>query len=116
MENKVEKQIEIAAPVAKVWDALTDAEKFGTWFRVKLEGPFVAGEVGRAVVEVDERRGEPGLDPSADHPRRGGHSIAADLGRRQRLSADQIPRPQFPGRPCAGGDSAAQSRRLGQDY
>jgi len=50
MENKVEKQIEIAAPVAKVWDALTDAEKFGTWFRVKLEGPFVAGEVARGRV------------------------------------------------------------------
>jgi len=47
MENKIEKQVEIAAPVAKVWDALTDHEKFGTWFRVKLEGPFVAGEVSK---------------------------------------------------------------------
>lgn len=47
MESKVEKQVEIAAPVAKVWDALTDHEKFGTWFRVKLEGPFVASEVSK---------------------------------------------------------------------
>jgi uncharacterized protein YndB with AHSA1/START domain len=50
MENKIEKQVEIAAPVAKVWDALTDYEKFGTWFRVKLEGPFVAGEVSRGYI------------------------------------------------------------------
>ncbi len=47
MTNKIEKQIEISAPVAKVWDALIDHEKFGTWFRVKLEGPFVAGEVSQ---------------------------------------------------------------------
>ena len=47
MEIKVEKQVEIMAPVAKVWDALTDHEKFGTWFRVRLEGPFVAGEVSQ---------------------------------------------------------------------
>ena len=46
----VEKQIEIAAPVSKVWDALTNHEKFGAWFRVKLEGPFVAGEVSRGFI------------------------------------------------------------------
>ncbi len=50
MENKVEKQIEIAAPVAKVWDALTNHEKFGAWFRVKLEGPFVASEVSKGFI------------------------------------------------------------------
>ena len=47
MDNLVQKQVEIAAPVAKVWDALSDHEKFGTWFRVKLEGPFVAGKVSQ---------------------------------------------------------------------
>jgi len=50
MKNKVEKQVEIAAPVAKVWGALTDSGKFGAWFRVKLEGPFVAGEVSRGYI------------------------------------------------------------------
>jgi len=50
MANAIEKQVEIAAPVAEVWDALTDHEKFGTWFRVKLEGPFVAGEVSRGFI------------------------------------------------------------------
>jgi uncharacterized protein YndB with AHSA1/START domain len=30
-----------------VWRALTDYREFGEWFRVKLDGPFVAGEVSR---------------------------------------------------------------------
>ena len=30
MANKIEKHMEIAAPVAKVWDALTNHEKFGS--------------------------------------------------------------------------------------
>lgn len=27
-----------------MWQALTDHKEFGEWFRVKLDGPFVAGE------------------------------------------------------------------------
>jgi uncharacterized protein YndB with AHSA1/START domain len=30
-----------------VWRALTDYREFGEWFRVKLESPFVAGQVSR---------------------------------------------------------------------
>lgn len=47
MENRVEKRIELKAPVARVWRALTDYREFGEWFRVKLEGPFVAGQISR---------------------------------------------------------------------
>lgn len=47
MENRIEKRIELKAPVARVWRALTDYREFGEWFRVKLEGPFVAGQVSR---------------------------------------------------------------------
>lgn len=42
-EHSIEKQIEIAAPVTRVWRALTDSRQFGEWFRVSLEGPFIAG-------------------------------------------------------------------------
>ena len=42
--DKIEKQIELKAPLARVWRALTDHEEFGRWFRVKLDGPFVPGE------------------------------------------------------------------------
>src|SRR5580704_3490343 len=44
METQIEKQIEIAAPVSRVWQALTDSRQFGEWFRVKMDGPFVAGQ------------------------------------------------------------------------
>ncbi len=47
MENKIEKKIELKAPVSKVWSALTDYQQFGEWFRVKIDGPFVVGEVSR---------------------------------------------------------------------
>ena len=47
MENHIEKRVELKAPVSRVWRALTDHREFGEWFRVKLEGPFVPGEVSR---------------------------------------------------------------------
>ena len=45
MSNTIEKRIELNAPVPKVWRALTDYREFGEWFRVKLDGPFVPGEI-----------------------------------------------------------------------
>jgi uncharacterized protein YndB with AHSA1/START domain len=47
MTDRIEKSIAIAAPVERVWRALTDHEEFGAWFRVRLEGPFVLGETSR---------------------------------------------------------------------
>ena len=47
MSDRIEKRIEIDAPVSRVWRAITDHVEFGEWFRVKLEGPFVAGRVSR---------------------------------------------------------------------
>src|ERR1700678_1615245 len=44
MEDRIEKQIEIAAPISRVWQALTDSRQFGEWFLVKMERPFVAGQ------------------------------------------------------------------------
>jgi uncharacterized protein YndB with AHSA1/START domain len=43
----IERQIELRAPMSRVWRALTDHREFGEWFRVKLDGPFTAGEVSR---------------------------------------------------------------------
>jgi uncharacterized protein YndB with AHSA1/START domain len=50
MSNHIEKKIELKAPVSKVWQALTDHREFGTWFRVKLEGPFMPGQVARGQI------------------------------------------------------------------
>jgi uncharacterized protein YndB with AHSA1/START domain len=47
MNDRIEKRIELAAPISRVWRALTDYREFGQWFGVKLEGPFVAGQVSR---------------------------------------------------------------------
>jgi len=47
MNDRIEKRIELAASVSRVWRALTDYHEFGKWFGVKLEGPFVAGQVSR---------------------------------------------------------------------
>jgi uncharacterized protein YndB with AHSA1/START domain len=47
MENRIEKRIELKAPISRVWRALTDYREFGEWFLVKLEGPFVPGQVTR---------------------------------------------------------------------
>ncbi len=47
MSDRIEKSIDLRAPVERVWRALTDPAEFGQWFRVKLDGPFVAGEVSR---------------------------------------------------------------------
>jgi uncharacterized protein YndB with AHSA1/START domain len=45
--NRIEKRIELKAPVSRVWRALTDYREFGEWFRVKLDGPFVVGHASR---------------------------------------------------------------------
>lgn len=45
MTDRIEKSIELNAPIERVWQALTDHEEFGEWFRVKLDGPFIVGEI-----------------------------------------------------------------------
>ncbi len=50
MEDRIEKQIELKAPVSRVWRALTDYREFGEWFLVKLDGPFQAGQISRGNV------------------------------------------------------------------
>lgn len=46
--DRIEKQILLKAPRSRVWHALADAEAFGEWFGVALQGQrFVAGECVR---------------------------------------------------------------------
>ena len=47
MSDRIEKTVELKAPVSRVWRALTDHHEFGKWFRVQLDGPFVPGQVSR---------------------------------------------------------------------
>jgi len=41
--DRIEKQFLLHAPRSRVWQALADAQEFGTWFGVKLEGRFAPG-------------------------------------------------------------------------
>ena len=47
MTDRIEKTIDVKAPLERVWRALTDHKEFGTWFRVKLDGPFSPGAPSR---------------------------------------------------------------------
>src|SRR2546429_8946781 len=43
--DRMEKRIELKAAPSRVWRGLSDYREFGLWFRVKLDGPFVPGQV-----------------------------------------------------------------------
>jgi uncharacterized protein YndB with AHSA1/START domain len=47
MTYDIDKQIDLRAPIGRVWRALTDYREFGQWFGVKLEQPFAVGRVAR---------------------------------------------------------------------
>lgn len=46
-ESRIERRVELTAPRARVWRALTDHGEFGEWFGCKLETPFVVGKTTR---------------------------------------------------------------------
>ena len=50
MNDRIEKSIELKASVSRVWRALTDHQEFGTWFRVRMDGPFKPGQVARGQI------------------------------------------------------------------
>jgi uncharacterized protein YndB with AHSA1/START domain len=41
--DRIEKEIVLRAPRSRVWQALADAEQFGAWFGMKLEGTWAPG-------------------------------------------------------------------------
>jgi uncharacterized protein YndB with AHSA1/START domain len=41
--DRIEKKAVIRAPRSRVWRAISNAQEFGVWFLVKLDGPFVQG-------------------------------------------------------------------------
>lgn len=51
MADRIEKSVVLRAPLDRVWRALTNSTEFGTWFGMKLDGPFVAGGTVGAVIE-----------------------------------------------------------------
>lgn len=51
--DRVERQILIRAPLARVWHALTTAEEFGSWFGARLQGQtFAPGQRVRGPITI----------------------------------------------------------------
>jgi len=50
MTDRIEKTIELRAPVERVWTAIADHREFGAWFRVKLDAPFQPGQEARGQI------------------------------------------------------------------
>jgi uncharacterized protein YndB with AHSA1/START domain len=42
--DRIEKSVPLAAPVERVWRALTEPAEFGAWFRAELDAPFERGK------------------------------------------------------------------------
>lgn len=45
MSDMIQREIQLDAPIERVWRAVTDHREFGQWFRVALDGPFLVGEL-----------------------------------------------------------------------
>jgi uncharacterized protein YndB with AHSA1/START domain len=41
--DRIEKRILLRSPLARVWQAISEADHFGAWFGVAFDGPFVKG-------------------------------------------------------------------------
>ena len=48
--DRIEKRVLLRASPARVWRALTDSQEFGTWFAVKIDGPFAEGATVRGQI------------------------------------------------------------------
>ena len=61
MTDRIEKSTFVRAPIDKVWRAVSDHREFGTWFKVDLDGPFIAGERSTGTTTYPGYEGYPWL-------------------------------------------------------
>lgn len=54
MNDRIEKSAVLLAPRSRVWAAISDARAFGTWFGMKLDGPFVAGRTTEGTIAMTQ--------------------------------------------------------------
>ncbi|MBE1546970.1 uncharacterized protein YndB with AHSA1/START domain [Mycobacterium sp. OAS707] len=55
--DRIEKDVVLRASLARVWQAISNADEFGQWFGVRLDGPFTEGASVTGVITpttVDE--------------------------------------------------------------
>ena len=68
--DQIRKQGVLSAPVERVWQAITDAGKFGEWFGVQFDAPFEAGKrvTGRITPTKVDREVAKLQEPHAGKP------------------------------------------------
>jgi uncharacterized protein YndB with AHSA1/START domain len=59
MQDRIEQEITVKAPIDRVWAAITDHLEFGRWFRASLHGPFVVGQVTKGTLSEPGHEGTP---------------------------------------------------------
>ncbi|MEO6580516.1 MAG: SRPBCC family protein [Sphingomicrobium sp.] len=68
MSDRIERSIFIAAPLDKVWAAISDYREFGSWFGVMLDQPFVAGQSSTGHMSFNDRKFDWNADVVAVEP------------------------------------------------
>lgn len=58
-DDKIVKVVELNAPIARVWKALTDHTEFGSWFRVDLDQEFEEGGTSTGRMTYPGHEGAP---------------------------------------------------------
>ncbi len=48
--DSVTKKVVLRASRARVWRAISDSTEFGSWFGMRVEGPFVAGTSAKGII------------------------------------------------------------------
>ena len=56
--DRIEQRVVLRVTRTRVWRAIANAEEFGTWFRVKLDGAFTEGKPIRGMITI----------PGFEHP------------------------------------------------
>ena len=99
----------VHAPIEKVWRAVSDHREFGTWFKVDLDGPFVAGQRSTGKMTYPGFEGYPVA--GVGHRGRGAESprLRLDPGR---PDARPIPRPRRARRSNSGSQPEGDGTRV----
>jgi uncharacterized protein YndB with AHSA1/START domain len=48
--DRIQKKVHLRAPRNRVWKAISDSRQFGSWFGMKVEGPFTANTTVKATI------------------------------------------------------------------
>ena len=85
--DRIEKSAVLRAPLSRVWAAISDAQQFGAWFGVALDGPFETGTRlhGRIVGTLERRLQRFAGLPACDAGRKC-HKDLAPIVQEQRLA------------------------------